>query len=313
MPPTGRRADARAAETTVIASGGDRRAWRDKAGPTRSLSSECIQRRRRLHRLPPLSGIRAMAQVDADRNLLFGILALQMDFISRDALVAAMNAWVLDKTKPLGRILIDQGALSSIRHDLLDALVREHLKQHGGDPQKSLTAVSSIGSARRDLAKIADPEIKASLPLVSSGRAEDDPYATRLGSSEDPFLPRPGSAGTPSSSGMRFTILRPHAKGGLGQVSVARDEELNLAVALKEIQDRHADDPNSRSRFLARPRSPEATLKTMESKLGPDQSGIAGEGPGRPRCGRAGRARRGRNRTRGVVQAVDSWRASTLR
>jgi hypothetical protein len=38
----------------------------------------------------------------ADRNLLFGILALQMDFLGRDALIAAMNAWVLDKAKPLG-------------------------------------------------------------------------------------------------------------------------------------------------------------------------------------------------------------------
>src|SRR5262245_18656914 len=47
----------------------------------------------------------------ADRNLLFGILALQMDFVSRDALIAGMHAWVLDKTKPLGQILADQGAL----------------------------------------------------------------------------------------------------------------------------------------------------------------------------------------------------------
>src|SRR5438552_4022178 len=30
----------------------------------------------------------------SDRNLLFGILDLQMDFISRDQLVAAMYAWV---------------------------------------------------------------------------------------------------------------------------------------------------------------------------------------------------------------------------
>ena len=37
----------------------------------------------------------------ADLNLLFGILALQMDFISRDQLVAAMHAWVLDKSKAL--------------------------------------------------------------------------------------------------------------------------------------------------------------------------------------------------------------------
>jgi len=36
----------------------------------------------------------------ADRNLLFGILALQMDFISREQLISAMHAWVLDKGKP---------------------------------------------------------------------------------------------------------------------------------------------------------------------------------------------------------------------
>ena len=46
------------------------------------------------------------SQPAADRNLLFGVLALQMDFISRDALVGAMNAWVLDKARPLGLILV---------------------------------------------------------------------------------------------------------------------------------------------------------------------------------------------------------------
>ena len=39
-------------------------------------------------------------RVSTDRNLLFGILALQMDFISRDGLIGAMNAWVLQKDKP---------------------------------------------------------------------------------------------------------------------------------------------------------------------------------------------------------------------
>ena len=50
-----------------------------------------------------------MSEIVADRNLLFGILALQMDFVTRDALIAAMNAWVLDKQKPLGAILVAQG------------------------------------------------------------------------------------------------------------------------------------------------------------------------------------------------------------
>ena len=47
----------------------------------------------------------------ADRNLLFGILALQIDFISRDALIKAMNAWVLEKSKSLGQILGEHQAL----------------------------------------------------------------------------------------------------------------------------------------------------------------------------------------------------------
>ena len=48
-----------------------------------------------------------MAHSNADRNLLFGILALQLDFIARDALIAAMHAWVLEKSKPLGQVLVD--------------------------------------------------------------------------------------------------------------------------------------------------------------------------------------------------------------
>jgi serine/threonine protein kinase/tetratricopeptide (TPR) repeat protein len=51
-------------------------------------------------------------------------------------------------------------------------------------------------------------------------------------------------------SGARYRVLRPHAKGGLGEVFVAEDNELHRTVALKEIQADHADNPESRDRFL---------------------------------------------------------------
>ena len=177
-----------------------------------------------------------MSPAVSDRNLLFGILALQMDFISRDQLVVAMNAWVLDKSKPLGAILVDQKALESIRRGLLEALVDEHLKQHNNDPHLSLAFLSSIDAVKKDLEKIADVDLQNSLQRACSEKGHE---AT---------MTRPKAVSIPA--GRRFRILRPHAEGGLGKVYVAHDEELHREVALKEIQDRHADHPDSRSRFV---------------------------------------------------------------
>jgi serine/threonine protein kinase len=54
-----------------------------------------------------------------------------------------------------------------------------------------------------------------------------------------------GGGGAPA-----FQILRPLAKGGLGEVFVARDGTLNREVALKLIQTAQAGDGASKARFL---------------------------------------------------------------
>src|SRR5262245_22253658 len=117
-----------------------------------------------------------MAHAHSDRNLLFGVLALQMDFVSRDALIAAVNAWVLGKSKPLGQVPQEQGALRADNRALLDALVQRHLELHDNDPARSLAAVSSLRSVRQDLEQVADPDVQASLAQV--GRSGTEPDAT---------------------------------------------------------------------------------------------------------------------------------------
>src|SRR5262249_32111121 len=86
------------------------------------------------------------------------------------------------------------------------------------------------------LKQIADADVQASLG--------------RLSTAHDPFATRSQSEPPPTGAMPRFRILRPHARGGLGEVFVAQDEELHRQVALKEIQLRHPDDSNSRVRFV---------------------------------------------------------------
>jgi eukaryotic-like serine/threonine-protein kinase len=89
------------------------------------------------------------------------------------------------------------------------------------------------------LIKIGDPDIDATCAHPGSDATE--PVEERIPT----FAPS-----TATSDGQRFRILRPHARGGLGAVFVALDEELHREVALKQILDHHADDPTSRTRFV---------------------------------------------------------------
>lgn len=184
--------------------------------------------------------------MSADRNLLIGILALQLGFISREQLISAFHDWVLQKQRPLDEILAAQGALGADARPLLQALVAKHVELHGGSVEQSLASVSSIGSVHDELKGLADPELTVTLAHVARGTRALDATIDHPNSQV-----AKASVGSKQADGLslRFKILRPHAKGGLGEVFVAKDQELNREVALKEIQPKFADDTGSRSRF----------------------------------------------------------------
>jgi serine/threonine-protein kinase len=182
----------------------------------------------------------------ADRHLLFGLLALQNGLIDQGRLMLAFQAWTLDKSKSLADHLEARGDLTAAKRALLDALAEVHLEAHDGDVEKSLAAVPADRSTRASLAALGEPEIEATLARVA--RSKNGQAAQAV---DDSDRTSSLSVGAATSDGQRFRLLRPHAQGGLGEVFVALDAELHREVALKQILEKHADDPDSRERFLA--------------------------------------------------------------
>ncbi len=222
-------------------------------------------------------------------HLLLGLLALQNGFISKEQLVASFSLWTLNKQQSLDSILVDQKAISEPVRGLLIALVEQHLLQHGNDPERSLAALRSVPPIKADLDRIGDSDIQASIAGLPPDRRDDVNQLPMRGRPDKelpkeagekhppdqwPTVQRSGDA-TPNN---RFIVLRPHAEGGLGKVSVALDRELNRNVAFKEILTPHADDAVSQERFI---REAEITGQLEHPGIVPVY-GLGSYGDGRP-------------------------------
>ena len=170
---------------------------------------------------------------DTDRNLLFGVLALQNNFVDHQGFVDAIRVWAAENDRPLAEILLGRGALTDEESALVEMLVARHLRKHSGNPRATLGAVAQPASLRA-IRRVDDPGVRKSLLGISP---VDDPGP------QETLLPTdPGPAS-------RHTLLRVLAQGGLGRVWVARDTGLNREVALKEILPEHAGRPEIWRRF----------------------------------------------------------------
>lgn len=169
-----------------------------------------------------------------DRDLLTGVVTFQAGLITLDQFAEGCALWLQRKTEPLPDILRERGWMLPDDRAHVDYLVDRRLARFHGDVQASLASCPA--------------EVRSVLATVSSGNM---PGASEQDRTRTIHLENRATTEILSATpGPRYALNTLHAAGGIGEIWLARDVELDRDVAVKRLQAQSSASTAARTRFL---------------------------------------------------------------
>lgn len=160
--------------------------------------------------------------MNTNKELLFGILAVQLKGVPPARMVEAGAGWITDPAISIAQRLVDGGILSEADRKQLEDLVENAVLAHGGDVEETLFSFGGAEQVRNTFGPGFDT---AELDAMKTSPMTDVAFDAGTG---------PMISGVEEAPG-RYTVVSQHAKGGMGRVLLVHDEFLGRSVALKEL------------------------------------------------------------------------------
>lgn len=148
-----------------------------------------------------------MSASHTEHNLLFAVIALQLDLLEQSQFAEACAVWGLRMEVPMPDVLEERGWITPEDRQEISRNLERKIKKHQGNLQASLAAAAD-SSVREVLRSIDQPEIRQTL---------DELTPAKVHSLESLVFPEGANQTTE-----RYLRSHVHGEGGLGRVWLVR-------------------------------------------------------------------------------------------